>query len=62
MEFVWRCTNQNQPRSGSNTMPVSGATKVPVGSWLAVSMVVILPMLSICLTAGTSSVTQIVSL
>jgi hypothetical protein len=64
LEFVWRCINQNQPRS--NTMPVSGETKLPAGSMVAVSMVVTLPLLSICFTAGgalavPSSVTQIVS-
>ena len=64
MEFVWRWISQNQPRS--NTMPVIGETMVPAGSMVAVSMVVTLPLLSICLTAGgevavPSSVTQIVS-
>jgi len=57
--FFLRCTNQNQSRA--NMMPVSGESKVPAGSWAAVSWVVTLPRLSICLTVPPTSVTQIVS-
>ena len=60
---VWRCTSQIQPPA--KVMPVSGDTKSPAGSMLAVSTVVMFPLLSISFTAGgvmiPASVTQIES-